>query len=58
LRAHGHKRVLTIEGPDDLRALIDDLAKPGGAVVFLGAGSITTWANGMEAVLKEKGGAS
>ena len=58
LRAHGHKRVMTIEGPDDLPALIDDLAKPGGAVVFLGAGSITTWANGMEAVLKEKGGAS
>jgi UDP-N-acetylmuramate--alanine ligase len=56
LRAHGHKRVLTIEGPDDLRGLIDDLAKPGGAVVFLGAGSITTWANGMEAALKEKGG--
>ena len=58
LRAHGHKRVLTIEGPDDLPAMIDDLAKPGGAVVFLGAGSITTWANGMEAALKEKGGAS
>jgi UDP-N-acetylmuramate--alanine ligase len=56
LRAHGHKRVLTIDGPDDLPAMIDDLAKPGGAVVFLGAGSITTWANGMEAVLKEKGG--
>jgi UDP-N-acetylmuramate--alanine ligase len=37
LRAHGHKRVLTIEGPDDLPALINDLAKPGGAVVFLGA---------------------
>jgi UDP-N-acetylmuramate--alanine ligase len=58
LRAHGHKRVLTIEGPDDLPAIINDLAKPGGAVVFLGAGSITTWANGMEAVLKEKGGAA
>jgi UDP-N-acetylmuramate--alanine ligase len=58
LRAHGHKRVLTIEGPDDLSALIDDLAKPGGAVVFLGAGSITTWANGVETALKEKGGAA
>jgi UDP-N-acetylmuramate--alanine ligase len=58
LRAHGHKRVLTIEAPDDLPAIINDLAKPGGAVVFLGAGSITTWANSMEAVLKEKGGAA
>ena len=52
LRAHGHKHVVTIEGPDDLPALIGDLAKPGGAVVFLGAGSITGWANGMEAMLK------
>ena len=57
LRAHGHKNVLTIEGPDDLPALISGLAKPGGAVVFLGAGSITTWANGMEAALKDKGAA-
>jgi UDP-N-acetylmuramate--alanine ligase len=52
LRAHGHKHVVTIEGPEDLPALIGDLAKPGGAVVFLGAGSITGWANGMEATLK------
>jgi len=55
LRAHGHKNVVTIEGPDDLPALIGGLAKPGGAVVFLGAGSITTWASGMEAALKDKG---
>ena len=58
LRAHGHKRVLAIDGPDDLPALIGDLAKPGGAVVFLGAGSITSWADGIEAALKEKGGAA
>ena len=45
----------TIEGPDDLPALIADLAKPGGAVVFLGAGSITGWAYGLEAALKDKG---
>jgi UDP-N-acetylmuramate--alanine ligase len=57
LRAHGHKRVMTIDGPDELPALVADLAKPGGAVVFLGAGSITAWANGIEAALKERGGA-
>jgi UDP-N-acetylmuramate--alanine ligase len=57
LRAHGHKNVVTIEGPDDLPALIGGLAKPGGAVVFLGAGSITTWAIGLEAALKDKGAA-
>jgi UDP-N-acetylmuramate--alanine ligase len=54
LRAHGHKRVIAIDGPDDLPALIADLAKPGGAVVFLGAGSITNWAYGMEAALNER----
>jgi UDP-N-acetylmuramate--alanine ligase len=54
LRAHGHKRVIAINGPDDLPALIGDLAKPGGAIVFLGAGSITNWAHGMEAALNER----
>jgi len=28
--------------------------KPGGAVVFLGAGSITGWAAGLEAALKQR----
>jgi UDP-N-acetylmuramate--alanine ligase len=51
LRAHGHRHVLTIEGPDDLPKLVCGLAKPGGAIVFLGAGSITQWAAGMEAAL-------
>jgi UDP-N-acetylmuramate--alanine ligase len=54
LRAHGHKRVIAIDGPDDLPALIADLAKPGGAIVFLGAGSITNWAYSMEAVLSAR----
>ena len=58
LRAHGHKRVVTIDGPEDLPALIADLAKPGGAVVFLGAGSITGWAYGIESTLNEKGARS
>ena len=51
LRAHGHRNVLTIEGPDDLPKLLCGLARPGGAIVFLGAGSITLWAAGMEAAL-------
>jgi UDP-N-acetylmuramate--alanine ligase len=51
LRAHGHRNVLTIEGPGDLPQLVCGLAKPGGAIVFLGAGSITQWAAGIEAAL-------
>jgi UDP-N-acetylmuramate--alanine ligase len=55
LRAHGHKHVLTIDGPDDLPALIAPLTKSGGAIVCLGAGSITQWAAGLEAALNALG---
>ena len=52
LRAHGHRHVLTIDGPDDLPRLVATLAKPGGAIIFLGAGSITQWAAGLEPALR------
>jgi UDP-N-acetylmuramate--alanine ligase len=58
IRAHGHKNVLGAEGPDDLAATIAKLAKPGGAVVFLGAGSITQWAAGMPDALEKQGRAT
>jgi UDP-N-acetylmuramate--alanine ligase len=51
LRAHGHRDVRAITGPEDLPPMINELAKPGGVIVFLGAGSITQWANGLEAAL-------
>jgi UDP-N-acetylmuramate--alanine ligase len=54
LRAHGHRNVLVIDGPDDLPAIVSQWVKPGGAVVCLGAGSITQWAAGLEAALKAK----
>jgi len=54
LRAHGHRNVLTIEGPEDLPKLVESFAKPGGAVVCLGAGSITHWAASLETALKER----
>jgi UDP-N-acetylmuramate--alanine ligase len=54
LRAHGHKQVFGIDGPDDLPALLAPYAKPGGAIVCLGAGSITYWAAGLEAALKAR----
>jgi len=58
LRAHGHKNVRPIDGPDDLPAVIAPLAKPGGAIVCLGAGSITQWAAGLQDALERhaKGG--
>jgi UDP-N-acetylmuramate--alanine ligase len=55
LRAHGHKQVVGIEGPDDLPAALAGLVKPGGAVVCLGAGSITNWAAGLEEALNAQG---
>jgi UDP-N-acetylmuramate--alanine ligase len=55
LRAHGHKRVLTIDGPDDLPRVIAPLAQPQGAIVCLGAGSITQWAAGLQGALERFG---
>ena len=54
LRAHGHKHVVAMDRAEDLPALLAPLAKPGGAIVCLGAGSITQWAAGLEAALKER----
>jgi UDP-N-acetylmuramate--alanine ligase len=55
LRAHGHRNVLVIDGPDDLPTIVAEWAKPGGAVICLGAGSITQWAAGLEMAMKAKG---
>ncbi len=56
LRAHGHRNVRVIEGVDDLAAAVADMMRPGGAVVCLGAGSITHWAAGLEAALNKREG--
>jgi UDP-N-acetylmuramate--alanine ligase len=53
LRAHGHRNVLVVDGPDDLPKLVAGVAKSGGAIVCLGAGSITQWAGNLEAALKD-----
>ncbi len=52
LRMHGHRNVLTIEGEADLVSTVAPFLKPGGAIVLLGAGSITTWAANLEGALK------
>ena len=56
LRAHGHRNVQTIDGEADLAALVAPHAKPGGAIVCLGAGSITGWAARLQAALEKLGG--
>ncbi|QRG07095.1 UDP-N-acetylmuramate--L-alanine ligase [Xanthobacter dioxanivorans] len=44
LRAHGHRSVTALEGPEALAGIVAGLAKPGDYVICLGAGSITQWA--------------
>jgi len=44
LRAHGHRQVIALDGPQDLARMIRRLAQPGDIVVCLGAGNITQWA--------------
>jgi UDP-N-acetylmuramate--alanine ligase len=58
LRAHGHRNVVVIDGEDDLATVIVPFAKSGGAIVMLGAGSITTWAANLQAALEKQEGHS
>ncbi len=44
LRTHGHRRVVALNAPEQLAALVAGMAQPGDYVVCLGAGSITQWA--------------
>ncbi len=52
LRAHGHRNVLVVDGGMDLAAIIGPLAKEGGAIVMLGAGSISHWAAALQSQLE------
>jgi UDP-N-acetylmuramate--alanine ligase len=54
LRAHGHRDVRVIDGESDLPALLAGIENSvaGGAIVFLGAGSITQWAHNLEDAMK------
>jgi UDP-N-acetylmuramate--alanine ligase len=44
LRAHGHRSVVPLPGPEHLAEMINAIARPGDFVVCLGAGNITQWA--------------
>ncbi|HEY7247575.1 MAG TPA: UDP-N-acetylmuramate--L-alanine ligase [Xanthobacteraceae bacterium] len=55
LRAHGHRQVVALDGPQDLPRLVGRLAMPGDIVVCLGAGSITQWAYALPGELASLG---
>jgi len=58
LRSHGHRRVIALESPEALCAVVNDLAEPGDVVVCLGAGSVTQWAGALPGQLSHlRGGA-
>jgi UDP-N-acetylmuramate--alanine ligase len=44
LRRWGHRRVISLEGPEALAAIVAEEARAGDLVVLLGAGDITSWA--------------
>ena len=48
---HGHRHARVVESEDDLERLVREQAGPGDMVVCLGAGTISTWANGLPARL-------
>jgi UDP-N-acetylmuramate--alanine ligase len=52
LRAHGHRQVVPLDGPEQLARIVNGLAGPGDLVACVGAGSITTWANALPGELK------
>ena len=52
LRRQGNRKVLALESPADLPAMVAADARPGDLVVFLGAGDITAWAHALPGQLE------
>jgi len=52
LVAHGHRNARPVESEEALAGLVRAEAREGDIVVCLGAGTISTWARGLEARLK------
>lgn len=53
LKTRGHRDVHAVDGPEDIPALVNELAGPGDFVVFLGAGNITQWAYALPKQLED-----
>lgn len=56
LKAHGHRKVIGLQSPDELAGIALDMAKRGDFVVCLGAGTITQWANALPEQMQALGG--
>ena len=50
---HGHRHARAVVSEDDLERLVREQARPGDMVVCLGAGTISAWAQGLAAQLKD-----
>ncbi|MFM8992289.1 MAG: glutamate ligase domain-containing protein, partial [Alphaproteobacteria bacterium] len=57
LRAHGHRKVVALEDPAMLAERVLEVARRGDLVVWLGAGSISAWAQSLPAELAARGAA-
>ena len=55
LRARGHRQVLALDDATQIAPMVNDMAKAGDTVVFLGAGNITQWAYALPDELKALG---
>lgn len=55
---HGHRHARAVQGEDDLARLVAEQARPGDMVVCLGAGTISSWANGLPDRLRSLKGAA
>ena len=58
LRRYGHRRVLPLDGPQELAGLVRHEARAGDVVVLLGAGDITSWAYALPGELEALGEAA
>ena len=52
---HGHRNVFSVDNEDDLEILIRSQAKSGDIIVFLGAGTVSAWANSLSLRLSDLG---
>jgi UDP-N-acetylmuramate--alanine ligase len=56
VRRHGHRHVVSLEGPESLARLLAPEIEAGDIVIFLGAGDITSWAYALPGQLEQLAG--
>ena len=55
MKARGHRQAIAIDGPAELAPYLSGIVRPGDYVIFLGAGSITQWAQALPQELAAAG---